>query len=143
MEEKKPTLFEWLLYGWLCLNVADVIWVIVGAADTPLSVYGSGGVWAWIGTALVILLGVVATCWLLWRLLTPTWIVLVLATVFYLFQIVELRAPGWAIAFRLGFCVEIRLTDDPDFLVSINLVAIVSAFLYGVAAHHRFEEEGP
>jgi hypothetical protein len=142
MEEKKPTLFEWLLYGWLCLNVADVIWLIVGA-DASFSVYGSGGVSAWIGSALVILLEAVATGWLLWRLLTPTWVVLGLAVVFYLFQIVELRTPGWAFAFRLGFGVEIRLTNDPDFLVTINLVAIVSAFLYGVAAYHRFEEEGP
>lgn len=142
MEEKKPTWFEWLLYAWLCLNVADGIWLIVGA-DVPFSVYGSGGVWVWIGSVLVMLLEAIATCWLLWRLLTPTWIVLGLAMVFYLFQIVELRVPGWAFAFRLGLCVEIRLTDDPDFIATINLVAITSAFLYGIAAYHRFEEEGP
>lgn len=135
VDEKKPTTFEWVLYGWLCLNVADVLWLIL-AGTTPVRVYGSGWV-AWVPpTIFAIVLG-----FFLWRLLKPTWITLGLAALFYLFQVVNVHLPDAAYGIQLGLCVNFRVTDDPNFDVQINVFAIVVAFLYGLAAYHRFEEE--
>ncbi|MGO4703254.1 hypothetical protein [Dyella sp. 2RAB6] len=134
MEEKKPTAFEWALYGWLCLNVAIGIHVIGGG----VVIYGSGWrVWT------LLPIGLISAGLLIWRLLKPTWITLGLAAVFYLFQVVEVRLPDGLYAFQLGLTVKYRVFDDPDLVVRINLLAIVTAWLFGLAAYRRFEEEGP
>ena len=96
METKKPTVFEWCLYAWMCLNVAIALWLSFGGA-TQVAIVGS--VWtAWIPP----LIAAVATTLLLWRLLTPTWVILGLATLFYLLQVVEVRLPDALYAFDLG-----------------------------------------
>lgn len=137
VEEGKPTVLEWLLYGWLCLNAAVGLWLLQGGA-TPIIIYGSS--WTvWIPPAI----GATATALLLWRLLAPNWITLGLAALYYLLQAIEVRLPDALFAFQLGITVKYRITDDPDFVVKLNLLAIACACLYGVAAYHRFEEEGP
>lgn len=135
MEEKKPTIFEWALYGWLCFNVAVGLRLLGGPG---VIIYGE----AWRGSG-VLIIGLMSAALLIWRLLKPTWITLGLAAVFYLFQVVEVQYPDAVYAFQLGLTVKYRITDDPNLVININVLALVAASLYGLAAYRRFEEEGP
>lgn len=135
MEEKKSTAFEWALYGWLCFNVTLGFYLL---RLPGMTIYGSG--WR---VLIPPVMGTIATGLLLWRLLKPTWITLCFASLFYVLQIVEVKLPDALYAFQLGLTVKFRITDDPDFVVRLNLVAIATAWLYGLAAYRRFEEERP
>jgi len=140
MDERKPTTLEWLLYAWLCLNTFLGLRLLLEGlyGQGYFTIYGSG--WT-VGIPLIF--GLSATAILLWRLLTPTWINLGFAAGLYLLQTIVVLLPGRAYGFQLGICVNYLLIDDPGYIVKINLLAIVGAALYGVAAYWRFDEQKP
>jgi hypothetical protein len=83
--------------------------------------------------------GVTAAIILLRRLLAPSWKVLVLATVFYLFQTVVVRSEESLWGFQFGPRVMLKIVTELDLTISLNLIAVIFSALYGWAAFLRFE----
>lgn len=97
--------------------------------------------WQFFGSGLVVLfppaIGLVATAFLLWRMLNPTQSVLVFGTIYWILQIVSVQLPGGLYEFHFGLTVDVRLTDNPNYVVEVNLLALVIAIMFGIAAARR------
>ena len=129
MTNSRISKFEIGLLAWTSLNVAIGIWLLFTG---ELEVFGSG-----IASMLPLLLGVPAAAYLLWRLLNPTRSVLMFGALFWALQIIRVRFPDSLYAFQLGLSIDFRLTDNPRFVVSINLLAVLVTILFVVAARRR------
>jgi hypothetical protein len=129
LPEYRKTKLELLLLAWTALNVAIGIWVLLTG---QLHVFGSGLV-----TVLPLAIGLPAAAFLLWHLLKPTRAVLLLGTLFWALQIVSVRLPDALYKFRLGLSVDFRLTDNPNYIVAINLLAIIATAMFATAAARR------
>ena len=120
---------EIALFIWTVLNVAIGAWVLLTG---QLQIFGSGlAVW------LPLLIGLPAAGFLLYRLLRPTRAILLFGTLFWALQTVSVQFPDALYKFRLGISFDFRLTDNPNYVVAINIFAIVVVVLFAIAAADR------
>jgi len=134
MTHSRMTKLEMALFAWTALNVAIGVWVLLTG---QLQVFGSG-----LSAILPLAVGLPAAGFLLWRLLRPTRFILLFGTLFWALQIISVRFPDALYKFRLGLSIDFRLTDNPTYLVAINLLAIVVTILFALAASQRSEARG-
>lgn len=127
--DSRKTKLELVLLAWTALNVAIGVWALLTG---QLQVFGAGLV-----TLLPLAIGLAAAGFLLWRLLTPTRGVLLFGALLWALQIVSVLLPGALYKFRLGLSVDFRLTDNPDYVVAVNLLAIVVTTMFAIAAARR------
>ena len=129
------TKLELALYIWTALSVAIGSWVLLTG---QIQIFGSGlGVW------LPFLIGLSAATLLLYRLLRPTRSILLFGTLFWAFQTISIEFPDSLYKFRLGISFDFRLTDNPTYVVAINLFAIVVVVLFAIAAANRSAQARP
>lgn len=125
----RMTKLELALLGWTALSIAIGLWVLLNA---PSSVYGSGpAIFAFLVPVFLVAL------LLVWLLFDPTRGRLLFGAVFWALQIVVARSPDFLYGYRLGLGVNFKLIDGPSFVVQVNLLAIVVAYLFVKAALRR------
>jgi len=123
------TKLETALYAWTALNVAIGTWVLLTG---QIHTFGSG-LAAWIP----LLIGLPSAGFLLYRLRKPTRAILLFGTLFWVLQTISVQVPDALYKFRLGISFDFRLTDNPNYVVTINLFAIVVSILFAIAAADR------
>jgi uncharacterized membrane protein len=130
------TPLEWLLFAWTAINVvigAAVVLPMLGNAQLRATGYLF---------AFALLLGVLLILGLLlaWKLMRPTFAVLVAGAIFWGLQIFSLRLPDAMYLLRLGLSMDFRLTSDPNFIVAVNVLAVMITLMFVVAAKDRRDQ---
>lgn len=132
----KKTPLEWLLFAWTAINV------VVGAA-VILPMLGNEQLRATGHLfAVALLLGAVLILGLLltWKLMRPTFAVLVAGVIFWGLQIFSVRQPDAMYLLRLGLSMDFRLNSDPNFIVAVNVLAVMVTLMFAVAAKDRWDQ---
>jgi uncharacterized membrane protein len=130
------TPLEWLLFAWTAINV-----VVSAAVVLPMlgneQLRATGHLFA-----AALLLGVLLILGLLlaWKLMQPTFAILVAGTIFWGLQIFSLRQPDAMYLLRLGLAMDFRLNSDPDFIVAVNVLAVMVTLMFAVAAKDRWDQ---
>jgi hypothetical protein len=127
--EFRRTTIELLLLVWSILNFAIGIWVIY-VAQVPF--FGAG-----LTMSLHQVIIVFPAIFLIWRLLKPTRGILLFGTLYWALQSIGIKFPDTLYNYRHGLCVDIRLIDYPDYIFTVNLVAIITTILFAYAAMAR------
>lgn len=127
------TPLEWLLFVWTAANV-----VLGAAVVLPMLANEQLRATGYLFTAALVLgvllvLGIVLT----WKLMRPTFAVLVAGTIFWGLQIFSLRQPDAIYLLRVGLSMDFRLTSDPAFIVAVNVLAVMITLMFAVAAKDR------
>ena len=125
----RMTVLELALYAWTALNTAIGIWLLLTGS---LRLYGPP-LLAWIPIAIV----VPAAVFLLWRMVRPTQAVLLFGTIFWAVQTLSVQQPHALYRFRLGLSLDFRVSDNPEFVVAINLLGILVTALFAYATFAR------
>lgn len=137
---RRFTKLELGLYVWGVVNATFVLFLLLGLSLgilTPraASILGrplSAQLWLLFAPSLI------TAAILYYFLLRPTPLLLFLAALYWLMQAVTIHlADGFFYGIRLGFALNFRVTDNPDFLVTINLVAVLCSALCVIAAVRR------
>jgi len=79
--------------------------------------------------------------WLIWRLFSPSRLVLLCGGLFWALQVVIVDVPDMFYSFRLGLSVSFRLIESTSYTLSVNLLAIVTAMAFFVASHERLRRQ--
>ncbi len=130
------TPLEWLLFAWTAINVVlGAVVVLPMLGNEKLRATGH------LFTA-ALLLGVLLVLGILltWKLMRPTFAVLVAGTIFWGLQIFSLRQPDAIYLLRLGLAMDFRLTSDPNFIVAVNVLAVMITLMFAVAAKDRWDQ---
>ncbi|TDR47697.1 hypothetical protein DFR29_102357 [Tahibacter aquaticus] len=131
--DKTP--LEWLLHAWTAVNLVVGIFVIVPMLANE-QVRATG--YLFVAVSLLAVLLMLAAV-LVWKLFRPTFAVLLAGTVFWGLQIFSLRQPDALYLLRLGLSMDFRLTSNPDFILAVNVLAVMVALLFAVAAKERWD----
>jgi len=137
LHRTKKTPLEWLLFAWTAINVvigAAVILPMLGNAQLRATGYLFA---AALLLGVLLILGVV----LVWKLMHPTFAVLVAGTIFWGLQIFSLRQPDAMYLLRLGLSMDFRLNSDPNFIVAVNVLAVMVTLMFAVAAKDRWDRQ--
>ncbi len=130
------TPLEWLLFAWTAINVvvgAAVVLPMLGNAQLRATGYLFA---AALLLGVLLILGVL----LAWKLMQPTFAVLVAGAIFWGLQIFSLRQPDAIYLLRLGLSMDFRLNSDPDFIVAVNVLAVMITLMFAVAAKDRWDQ---
>ena len=125
----RMTKLEIALYIWTALNIAIGIWILFTG---QLRIYGTGLV-VWIP----FLIGLPAAGFLLYKMLRPTRAILLFGALLWALQTIRVQFPDALYEFRLGLSLDFRLTDNSNYVVAVNLLAIAMAILFVISAAHR------
>jgi len=129
LPSSRMTKFELVLFAWTALNFAVGVWVLFTG---KFQVYGAG-----LAPFLPLAIGLPAAGLLLWQLLKPTRAALLFGTLFWALQIASARLPETLYKFRVGLSVDFRVTDNPNYIVAVNLLAVVVTIMFAIAAARR------
>ena len=122
---------ERLLYAWTTLNVVICGLVLYFEPVRPLGSILNAAI-------SVVVMFLIALC-MVWILRRSTTIRLAIGGIYWLAQCVGLRYDDWQFRFRVGLTVNIRIIDGPALLLSINVLALASAYLYFHLAYRRHD----
>lgn len=129
LPSSRLTKLELTLFAWTALNVAIGVWVLFTGS---FQLYGAG-----LAPFLPLAIGLPAAGLPLWQLLKPTRAALLFGTLFSALQIASVRMPEALYKFRLGLSVDFRVTDNLNYVVAVNLLAVVVTAMFAIAAARR------
>ena len=125
----RMTKLELLLLAWTALNVVVGVWILLTGT---FQIYGAG-----LLPFLPLAIGLPAAGFLLWQLLKPTRASLLFRTLFWALHTVSVRMPDALYKFRLGLSVDFQVTDNAEYVVAVNLLAVVVTVMFGIATARR------
>ncbi|MGH8446302.1 MAG: hypothetical protein ACREVL_13605 [Solimonas sp.] len=121
--------FELVLLLWTALQIPGFFYVLIAG---PIRIWGSG--WqVWLPMAIII----PAAFALLWFLRRPTTGVLLLGALYWAIQAVQVQLPNALYAVGIGFAIVVDIVNKPELIVTINIIAIVTALAFLAAALDR------